>query len=144
MKVAVSAESNDIEQNVNPMFGRCPGFLIIEIENKEIKNHSFISNKAVYAGGGAGIAAAQEIASQGVEAIISGNIGPNAFIVLQQSGIKIFQATGMSVKDAVKKMLEGKLKELTVSSVPGHFGMGKGRGFGRGAGRRRGRARAGR
>lgn len=139
MKIAVSAVSNDLEQQVNPVFGRCQGFLIIETKGKKIQSHKFIANSAINAVGGAGIAAAQTVASQGIEAVISGSMGPNAFMVLQQSGIKMFQGTKLSIKEAVEKLFRGELPELSNFSVPGHFGMGQGRGSGRGARGRRGR-----
>ncbi len=144
MKIAVSAESNDLEQQVNLTFGRCPGFLIIEIEGKEIKEHSFIENQAMENPMGAGIAAAQTVANQEVQAVISGNIGPNAFMVLNQSKIKVYQAFGLSVKQAIEQLNEGKLQEMSVASASGHFGTksstgpGFGKGVGRGAGTGRG------
>lgn len=144
MKIAISAASNDLKQPINPVFGRCPGFLIIEIEGKEIKGHSFFPNAAAQAGMGAGIAAAQTVAGQGVQAVISGNVGPNAFMVLSQSGIKVYQAFGLSAEQAIQQLAEGKLQEMPAASAQGRFGMGAGRGagFGRGTGGR-GRARRG-
>ena len=137
MKIAVSAVSQDLEQQVNPIFGRCSGFLIIEIEGKEIKEHSFIENQAMKNPMGAGIAAAQTVASQGVHAVISGNIGPNALMVLNQSKIKVYQAFELSVKQAIEKLAEGKLQEISVASGLGRFGMqeSQGLGFRKGAGR---------
>jgi len=147
MKVAISAMSEDLKQEVNPVFGRCPGFVIMEIDGREIKEHSFVPNAAAQSGMGAGIAAAQAVASQGVQAVVSGNIGPNAFMVLNQSGIKVYQTVGLSVEQAIKQLAEGKLQEMSAASAPGHFGMGAGRGpglgrgAGRGAGGRRGAGR---
>jgi len=135
MKVAISASSGDLKQLVNPVFGRCPGFIIAEIEGKEVKGHSFVPNAAAQSGMGAGVAAAQAVASQGVQAVVSSNFGPNAFMVLNQSGIKLYQAQGLSVEQAVKQLGEGTLKEMSAASAPGHFGMGAGRGAGAGPGR---------
>jgi len=140
MKIAVSAVSDDLEQEVNPVFGRCSGFLIIETEGKEIKEHNFIENPAMKNPMGAGIAAAQTVASQGVQAVISGNIGPNALMVLNQSGIKVHQAFELSIRQAIEQLAEGKLQEISVASASGRFGMQKnqepnfGKGIGRGAG----------
>ena len=123
MKIAVSAVSEDLEQEVNPVFGRCSGFLIIEIEGKEIKEHKFIENQAIKNPMGAGIAAAQTVASQKVQAVISGNIGPNALMVLNQSGIKVYQAFELNVKQAIEQLAKGKLQEISVASASNHFGM---------------------
>ena len=136
MKVAISAMSEDLKQQVNPVFGRCPGFVIVEIDGKETRGHSFVANAAAQSGTGAGIAAAQAVASQGVQVVVSGNIGPNAFMVLNQSSIKVYQVHGLSIEETIKQLAEGKLQEMSAASVSGHFGMGAGRGpgFGRGAG----------
>lgn len=132
MKIAVSANSDDLNQMVSPVFGRCKGFIIIEENEEKIEGHSFIENTAASAVGGAGIAAAQIVLGERVNAVISGNLGPNAFMVLQQAGVKVYQAFDLSVGEAVNQLIEGKLKELTSSSVEGHFGSGRGR-RGRGA-----------
>jgi len=139
MKVAISAVSEDLNQQVTTVFGRCPGFIIVEIEETEITGHSFTPNQAATAAMGAGIAAAQTVVEQGIQAVISGNIGPNALMVLQQSGIKFYQAVGITVKQAAEQLAKGKLKEMTAPSAPGHFGIGPGMGLGRGAGMGRGR-----
>ncbi len=138
MKIAVSAVSGDLSQPVNPVFGRCNGFVIAEVEGKEMKESRFIPNPAMGAAMGAGIAAAQAVAEQQVEAVVTGNVGPNAFMVLNQSRIKVFQAAGISVQRAIQLFAAGKLTELGSSSVAGHFGMGAGKGIGSGRGAGRG------
>ena len=139
MKIAVSADSSDLNQAVNPVFGRCPGFIIIEAEGKEVKNSSFIPNSAMNAAGGAGIAAAQTVINSGVQAVISGNFGPNAFLVLEKAGIKAYHANGITVKSAIEALADGKLSSASQPNVADRFGMGAGRGMGLGAGRGRGR-----
>lgn len=140
MKIAISAGSEDLEGQVNPVFGRCPGFLVVETEGKEIKESTFVQNQAVNVPQGAGISAAQTVIGRGAKAVITGNVGPNAMMVLRQSGIKIYHAAGMKISEAVGKMAEGKLQEL----IQGAGTAGPGAGFGRGIGRRAGGAGAGR
>ncbi|MCD6478530.1 MAG: NifB/NifX family molybdenum-iron cluster-binding protein [Candidatus Diapherotrites archaeon] len=131
MKVAISANSADLNSLVSPVFGRCAGFIIAEVENGEIKSSEFVANPALNMFRGAGIQAAQLVLSKNVQAVISGNLGPNAFAVLQQAGIKIYQAFGLSIKDAVKKLCAGTLPEMTQVFRPGFGrGFGRGRGFG--------------
>lgn len=137
MKVAVSANSKEPNQEISYVFGRCQGYVIAEIEGNEVKGSSFIPNPAFSTPMGAGIAAAQAVAAQGVEAVVTGNIGPNAFMVLHQSGIRVYKAGGVTVEKALQLLAEGKLQEITGPNVGGHFGAGPGRG--RGTGFRRGR-----
>jgi len=127
MKIAVSASGGTLDANVDPRFGRCPYFVIVETEDNRIKSHEVVSNQAVQAMRGAGIQAAQSVVNKGAEVVITGNIGPNAFSVLSQTGIKIVTGVSGKVSEVVKKYLKGKLKEITKPS----FGFGMGRGFGR-------------
>lgn len=138
IKIAISASGEGLDSMVDMRFGRCPYYVIVEIEDKKIKNDTTIENPAMMHPGGAGIAAAQMIGDQGVEAVITGNMGPNAFNVLKQLNIKIYQASG-KIRDVVQQFIEGKLTEVSAPTGPefmGKPGMGRGQGMGQGMGRR--------
>lgn len=138
MKIAVSAMAGNLDAQVDPRFGRCEYFVIAEIEGKKVKGHKSIKNTGVEASRGAGITAAQIVANEGVEAVITGNIGPNAFNVLSQTGIKIYTGvTDVTVKSAIEKYLKGELKETGAATGP-IFGGGRGTGPGMGTGGGRG------
>ena len=136
MKVAVSATGEDLDTQIDPRFGRCQYFIIVETDSME---YEAVPNASAMATGGAGIQAAQNVASMGVEAIITGNVGPNAFQTLSASGIKIVTGANGIVRDAVERYKKGELKETGSPTVGGHFGMGGGGGGGRGMGGGRGR-----
>jgi predicted Fe-Mo cluster-binding NifX family protein len=132
MKIAVSATAGSLDAIVDPRFGRCAYFVIVEVEKNEIKKAEAVQNPAATAMGGAGIQAAQLIASKGAEVLISGNIGPNAFSVLSGTGIKIVTGiAGISVREAIQRYLKGEIKETKAPTMPG-FGLGRGMGPGRG------------
>jgi len=116
MKIAVSASGESLDSNVDPRFGRCPYFIIVDTEDNKIKSHEVVTNEAVQAMRGAGIQAAQTVANKGAKVVITGNIGPNAFNVLSQTGIKVFTGVSGKVDEALKKYLKGELKESTKSS----------------------------
>lgn len=120
-KIAISATEDD---KVDARFGRCPNFKIVEIKDKEIKNEKTIENTGATQAGGAGIQAAQLLGNEKVEAVITGNIGPNATMTLKQLGIDVYQGEG-EVKEAVKQFIEGKLNKLEDSTVGLHGGMQK-------------------
>jgi predicted Fe-Mo cluster-binding NifX family protein len=128
MKIAIASLGKTLESQVDPRFGRCPYFLIIDSETEEFE---VLENTAGEVGRGAGISAAQLIVNRGVSTIIAGNFGPNAFNVLRASGIKIFAGvSGMTIKMAIKGYKDGKLKEADMASnIP--FGQGRGMGRGR-------------
>ena len=122
MKVAISSTGKNLESDIDNRFGRCPYFLIVDIEDKKIKNVETVENIAAGQAGGAGITAAQIVADKKVEAVITVNMGPRAFGVFNQLGIKIHQAKG-KIKDAVQQFIDGKTKEISTSTGPMHRGM---------------------
>lgn len=128
MKIGVSASGESLDSNVDPRFGRCPYFIIVETEGKEIKNYEVVNNQAVQAMRGAGVQAAQTVANKEVEVVITGNIGPNAFNVLSQTGIKIITGVSGKVGETVEKYLKGELKETTKPTFGFGPGMGRGKG----------------
>jgi predicted Fe-Mo cluster-binding NifX family protein len=89
-----------------------------------------VPNPALGAIGGAGIQAAQIIASKGAKVVITGNVGPNAFQALSAAGIKIITGAYGTVREVVEKYRRGELKETNPPTVGGHFGMGMGGGRG--------------
>ena len=118
MKIAISSTGKDLESEIDVKFGRCPYFLIVEIENKEIKNVKAIENTAAGQRGGAGITSAEIVAKEKVDAIITANLGPRAFSVFEQFEIKIYQGQG-KISDAVQKFIKGELVELKDSAEAG-------------------------
>ena len=122
MKIAISSTGKDLESEVDAKFGRCNYFLIIEIENKKIKDFKAIENTAKAQMGGAGITAGEIVAKQNVDAIITVNLGPRGFSVFEQFGIKIYQGQG-KIKDAVRDFIDGKLIEMKNSTGPQHMGF---------------------
>ncbi|NLP36156.1 MAG: diguanylate cyclase [Firmicutes bacterium] len=126
MKIAVSAMGDDLNSMLDVRFGRCNYFVIYDSEDGLIKS---IENSGQMAGGGAGVAAAQQILDEDVEAVITGNMGPNAFRLFQSSDIKVYRCESMKVKKAVQFFNEGKLQELNTAG-PAHAGMGRGAGRG--------------
>ncbi|MEA1925617.1 MAG: NifB/NifX family molybdenum-iron cluster-binding protein [Patescibacteria group bacterium] len=119
MKIAVSSTGKTLENDVDAKFGRCPYFLIVEIENRKIKNVNAIENTAKAQMGGAGISAAEIVANEEVEAIITMNLGPRAFSVFEQLEIKIYHGEG-KIKDVAQEFIDGKLTDITTSTGSRH------------------------
>lgn len=127
MKIAICSLGADLTSQVSPTFGRCPYFLIIDIDTQDFKA---VSNAAFASQRGAGVGAAQTIASEKVEMVICVNFGPNAFSVLGAAGIKLYTVTpGITIQEAINQYQQGKLIEAEVPLARGRFGMR--RGFGR-------------
>ena len=126
MKICITALGSNLNSPIDPRFGRAQYFLFLD-EKGELKES--VLNPGVGAMRGAGVASAQEIVNRGAEILITGNIGPNAFLVLSQTGIKVFLAPpGISAKEAFLLWKENRLNLVQAPTVPGHFGLGRGRG----------------
>ena len=121
MKVAVSSIGTTPEDSVDPRFGRCANFVIVDTDHMTWES---IRNDAVTLGGGAGIQAAQTVASRGVSAVITGNVGPNAVRTLAAAGVDVYTRGEGTVAEAVKAFKEGKLPAVTEATVPDRYGAG--------------------
>lgn len=128
MKIAVSATQPSLDAQVDPRFGRCQYFIIVDLDTMQSEA---VENTGALASGGAGISTAQLITGKGVEAVLTGNCGPNAFQVLSAAGIKVVTGASGVVRDAVQDYKSGNLQPASQPNVPGHFGMGGGRGISR-------------
>jgi predicted Fe-Mo cluster-binding NifX family protein len=132
MKVGISAVGSTLDAEIDPRFGRCPYFIIVDPDTMEFEA---IENSGGSASGGAGIATAQAVAAKGVGVLITGNCGPNAYQVLAASSIKVITGISGKVRDAVQNYKSGKLQAVNQPNADAHSGMGRGMGGGGGRGR---------
>ena len=131
MRIAVSATGPSLDAEVEPRFGRCPYFVIVDPDTMHFET---LDNSSAKAAGGAGISAGQMIASKGVQVVLAGNCGPNAYQVLSAAGVQIIAGVSGKIRDAIQAYKSGQLQAVSQPSVVSHFGMGRGTGCGRGAG----------
>jgi predicted Fe-Mo cluster-binding NifX family protein len=122
MRIVVSSTGKDLDSQVDVRFGRCPYFMVIEVEGKKIKGHRAVENASANQMGGAGMTAAQAVADLKADAIITVNMGPRAFIVFRQLGMEVYHGTG-TVRKAVEDFVAGRLKKIEDATGPGHMGM---------------------
>ena len=139
MRIAISSSGPDLDAEVDPRFGRCRYFVIVDSETKEFE---VLDNQAAMTSGGAGIQAAQMVANSGVDAVITGHLGPNAADTLVAAGLKTYLGVSGTVWEALEQYKAGHLKKASGPTVESHFGTG-GMGGGTGAGRGKGRGRGG-
>ena len=131
MKIAVSSSGNDLDSQVDPRFGRCAYFVIVETDDMGFEA---FENGSIAMGGGAGIQAAQFVASKGAKAVITGNVGPNAVQTLSAAGVETFVGQSGTVREAMERYTKGKINSTSTPNVADHYGMGSGAGMGRGMG----------
>jgi predicted Fe-Mo cluster-binding NifX family protein len=116
MKIAASASGHSLEDPVDPRFGRCACFLIIDTGTLEFE---VIDNTDRNLGGGAGIEAAQRVADQGVTHVLTGRCGPKAEKVLSAAGIRIVDGCEGTVREAVERFRAGSVASAQRPAVDG-------------------------
>ncbi|MBE0425908.1 MAG: NifB/NifX family molybdenum-iron cluster-binding protein [Nitrospirae bacterium] len=107
MKICVTSQGDSLDAQIDPRFGRCQYFLIVDTDTLKFES---IKNPNIDAMGGAGIQSGQIMAEKSVKAVITGNIGPNAYQTLQAAGIPVVTGASGSVKEAIEKYKKGELK----------------------------------
>jgi len=109
MKIAIPVEGKTMETNVCQSFGRTPYFLIYDTESKE---SLFIDNSAATSQGGAGIKAAQTIADNNADVLLTPRCGENAAEVIKAANIKMYKTLNDSIMDNIDALNRGKLSLL--------------------------------
>lgn len=97
-KIGVTSKAPNLEAEVDPNFGRAAYFLIVDPDTLEFQS---FENPHSQAGHGAGIQSAQFVAGQGISAVLTGQVGPNARQVLDSAGIRVIAVQGCSVRQAL-------------------------------------------
>ncbi len=129
MKIVVTANGAGLDAPASQVFGRCPTYVFVDTDSLESES---VENPAISAAGGAGIQAAQFVVERGAQAVVSGNLGPNAADVLQSANVPLYLFDGGTVRQAVEGYKNGQLPVAGGANVQAHAGMGMGRGRGRG------------
>ncbi len=120
MKVIVSSKGKGLESSVSPVFGRAPWFVLVDTDDM---SHESFENTAVSQSGGAGIQSAQFVLKKNPESVLSSNIGPNAFEVLQAGSVSCYITSGETVKDNIDAFIKGDLKKVESATVEQHTGI---------------------
>ena len=135
MRIAVTATGPTLDAEVDPRFGRCQYFIIADPETMDFEA---LENSSAMASGGAGISTAQMIAGKGVEAVLTGNCGPNAYQVLSAAGLQVITGVSGKIRNAIEEYKLGTFAAAQQANVADHYGMsyggGRGMGMGRGMG----------
>ena len=119
MKIAITSQGKELSSEIDLRFGRAKFLLVVDTETDDFQVHDNELN--LNAVQGAGIQTGQNIANLGVEAVITGNVGPNAFKTLNAAGVKIFLAEKQTVAEAIDSFKAGELKEVDQANVEGHW-----------------------
>jgi predicted Fe-Mo cluster-binding NifX family protein len=119
MKIAVTSQGEELSSEIDLRFGRAKWLIVVDTETGKSEAHDNTVN--LNALQGAGIQTGQNIADLDVDAVITGNVGPNAFRTLSAAKVEVFLAEEQTVQQAIDSFKSGKLKEVGQANVEGHW-----------------------
>jgi len=119
MKIAITAQGEQMQSPVDPRFGRAKWFVVIETETGNFEATD--NRKNFDAAQGAGIQAGRNAAELGVEAVVTGNVGPKAFATLKAAGIDVYIGAEGTVWETLDKFMAGTLEQAETANVEPHW-----------------------
>lgn len=113
MKIAITAHGEDRQATADSRFGRADYFVLYDQEKDTWDTVPNTQN--LEAAHGAGIQAGQSLAKTGANVLITGNVGPKAFKVVNAANIAMYSIGTMNgtVEEALSAFLAGKLTLIT-------------------------------
>lgn len=119
MKVAVTSQGRELASRIDPRFGRARWLILANTETGQSETYDNAVN--LNATQGAGIQTAKNVADLQAEAVITGNVGPNAFRTLNAAGVRVFLVENQTIAEAIDAFKADKLKEVVQANVQGHW-----------------------
>ncbi len=119
MRIAFTTAGDSLDSPLDPRFGRAAGFLVYDTGNDTFQ---IVSNsRNLNAVQGAGIQAAQNLGSLGVDALVTGHCGPKAFMVLSRAGIVVYNTDLPTVSQALESFKNGELTAAVSADSESHW-----------------------
>lgn len=139
MEICITAMEGNLNATVDARFGRAAWILIVDTNTGQLLE-AIENSSGKAAAHGAGIVAAALVADKGVQAVLTGRVGPKAVPVLEKANVQIVNNVSGTVQSALKSFSE---ETRTIDTTqPAQTGLGQGRcGQGKGLGQGRGQGR---
>jgi len=109
MRISVSSEGNQgLDSVVSPHFGRCPYFIMVDVEGDEVKRVESVENP--FYGQHQPGQVPSFIHGQGANVMLTGGMGHRAVGFFQQYGIEAVTGAQGIVAQALEQYLKGELQ----------------------------------
>ena len=109
MRIAVSAEdSRGLESVVSPHFGRCPCYVLADVEGGQVQEVRVVENP--YYGRHVPGQVPAFIHSQSVEVMLTGGMGRRAIALFEEYGVEAVTGAEGTVRRALGSYLGGQLR----------------------------------
>ena len=119
MKIVVTSQGKELSSEIDPRFGRARWLLLVDTQTGLSEAYDNAVNLNIAQG--AGIQTGQNVANLGAEAVITGNVGPNAFKTLDAANVKVYLSKAKTIQEAIGSFKAGKLDEVKQANVEGHW-----------------------
>jgi predicted Fe-Mo cluster-binding NifX family protein len=109
MRIAISADNNNgLDSVVSPHFGRCPYFVLVDMDEQAVKIVNAVENP-YYASHQPGQVPAF-INSHGANVMLTGGMGRRAIMFFEQFGIQPVTGAAGNVRQSLERYLGGALQ----------------------------------
>jgi len=107
LRIAVATEGKDgLRDRVSSVFGRAATFTLIDVDGEAVAGVKVLENPVVSYHHGAGPIVVKMLVDEGVNVVISNELGLGASELLKQQNVKsVFVKPGTSVESALKRVL---------------------------------------
>jgi predicted Fe-Mo cluster-binding NifX family protein len=122
MKVAVTSNGKVMDSEIEARFSRAPFFVIVDTETGDL---NAFKNPAATAKDAACVDAVSFLVGKGVEAVLTGNVGHNAFVTIQDTSIRIYLGAKGTVSETLEDFRMHKLIRGREASVGFKEGLRK-------------------
>ena len=110
MKYLVAATAADLNANVHKRFGHADVFLIVDSETFAFEAFPGVGHDEPNHGIG-------RFERSGIERVIVGNIGPEAFKDVRAVGWEVYLCRAMTVREAVEQVQSGQISPLETPTM---------------------------
>ncbi|RLB83466.1 MAG: dinitrogenase iron-molybdenum cofactor biosynthesis protein [Deltaproteobacteria bacterium] len=122
MKVAITSKGRSMDSEIESRFSRSPFFVIVNTETGEFKA---FENPGASAKDAACVDAVKFLVGKEVKAVLTGNVGHNAFVTLQDTLIQVYLGAAGTVRETLENFKKRKLSRPKEPSVGFKEGLRK-------------------
>ena len=115
MRIAITSQGPDLTCQVDPRFGRAPYLVLINTETEEFA--ALDNSRNLNASQGAGIQTVKDLVNEGVDAVVTGHVGPKAQEALEAAQVHVFLGASGTVEEALGELKFNQLRPSTKTVV---------------------------
>jgi predicted Fe-Mo cluster-binding NifX family protein len=113
--IAVSANGENLEAQVGPLFGRARFFILVDPDTLEWEPLDNL--RSLGTSQGVGLVTAKSLERKNIRTVLTGSCGPKAFEELQAAGIEVVLNAQGTIRQALASFMNGALVKASKSNV---------------------------